>query len=65
MKVMGGRYGKAIRCDRNATPHGKRLLSARRLQRKQTTLKSGNILHACEMRGSRSRTEVNLSNFLM
>ena len=43
----------------------KRPRNARRLQRKQTTLKSVNILHACEMRGSLSRTDVNLSNFLM
>jgi len=54
-----------ISCDPNAKPHGKRPLNARRLQRKQTTRKSVNTMRACETRGSRSRTDANLSNFLM
>jgi hypothetical protein len=64
VRVMVGRHGEAIRCDPNAKSHGKRPLNARRLQRKQTTLKSVNITHACEMRGSRWRTDASLSNFL-
>src|SRR5262249_4230642 len=65
VRVMAGRHGEVSRCDPNATRHGKRPLNARRLQRKQTTLKSVNILHACETPGSRSRTDASLLNFPM
>ena len=68
LSPMPSRDGEAIRCDLNATPHGKRPLNARRLQKKQikqATLKSANTTRACEMRGSRWPTDASLLHFLM
>jgi len=65
VRVKGGPTGESNRCDPNATRHGKRPLSARCLQRKQTTLKSANIMCVCETPGSRSRTDASLLNFPM
>jgi len=65
VRVKGGPTGESNRCDPNATRPGKRPLSARYLQRKQTTLKSTNIMCVCETPGLRSRTDASLLNFPM
>src|SRR5262249_15754002 len=63
--VRGGPTGGSNRCDPNATRHGKRPLSARCLQRKQTALKSANIMCVCKTPGSRSRIDARLLNLPM